>query len=279
MCELFAVNAASPINASPYLAEFYTHSRQHPHGWGLTYRDDAVPASQDNVRLWREPVPAYASSLLPTLLREPIVARHMQAHIRNATCGALSEPNCHPFLQTDIMGRDWTLIHNGILFNEGMLWGYEERTAGQTDSERMSLFLMDIINEAVLRAGGNLGFDQTFSALAGSITQLGNLNKLNLVLDDGSYTYVHTNTSSTTLYCFQPKDDTLLFATTPLGTDDEKALWKPVPRYRLLAYRNGQLVRASVPHGNVFCEALLEARKALTGSLWNPQEAPQALSA
>jgi len=272
MCELFALNSASPLLANDYLTEFYGHSRQHPHGWGLTYRvDDRL---NHGVLRWREPLPAYQSQLLPTLLASPIRATHLQAHIRKATCGSLTTPNCHPFHETDLMGRDWTLIHNGILFNEGMLWGYEDREAGDTDSERVMLFLMDVLDEATLRSGGILGFEQTFQALTGAISQLGNLNKLNLILDDGTYTYVHTNSDQVTLRYRQLGPDAVVISTEPLGPLDKRDLWRPVPSNRLIAFRDGRLVRASVPHGNVFCEAILEARKALTGSLWDPQADP-----
>lgn len=259
MCELFAVNSKSPINVNRYLAEFYDHSHGNPHGWGLTYREGD---SDDAVRLWREPVAAYESKLLPTLLEHPIEASHLQAHIRNATCGTLSPENCHPFRGSDITGRDWTMIHNGILFNEGMLWGYDQREEGQTDSERAMLFFLDVVDEAALRSNGRLGFDQTFDALAGAVSQLGNQNKLNVILDDGTYTYVHTNTSGVTLY-FRRVGDGLVFSTYPLGGPDEADAWSPVPRNRLIAYRDGKLVRTSAPHGYVFCEAILDIRRAL----------------
>ncbi len=289
MCELFAINAAVPVYVNDYLDEFYSHSHAHPHGWGLTYRlDEAsqpataptelergalIPGSR-GVVLWREPKPAFESQLLPTVLSQPIAATHLQAHIRKATCGTLHESNCHPFHETDVMGRDWTLIHNGILFNEGILWGYDDRETGDTDSERVMLFLMDVLEEASLRTGGSLNFEQTFRALTSAITQLGNLNRLNLILDDGTYTYVHTNTDKVTLHFRQLDGQSIIFSTEPLGPTDQRELWKPVPQNRLIAYRNGRLIRASSPHGNVFCEAILEARKALTGSLWDPQADP-----
>ena len=78
--------------------------------------------------------------------------------------------NCHPFLGSDISGREWTLIHNGILFNEELLAGYDRIERGETDSERTMLFLLDVLDEATMRAGGALGFDGTFDALAGALS-------------------------------------------------------------------------------------------------------------
>lgn len=126
MCELFAVNSATPVRVNRYLTEFFGHSHANPHGWGVVLRTPVEdPVGDDDVTLWREPLPAHESALAARLLSRPIEARHLQAHIRKATCGTLETANCHPFLATDVTGRSWTLIHNGILFNEGLLWGYE----------------------------------------------------------------------------------------------------------------------------------------------------------
>ncbi|MGN1030656.1 MAG: class II glutamine amidotransferase, partial [Butyricicoccaceae bacterium] len=35
MCELFGFSSAEPVAINDWLKEFYTHSDQHPHGWGL----------------------------------------------------------------------------------------------------------------------------------------------------------------------------------------------------------------------------------------------------
>lgn len=258
MCELFAVNSATPVQVNSYLGEFYSHSHEHPDGWGISWRTDDA---ERPVFPHREPVPAYTSPYIPELLSHPVAARRLEAHIRRSTCGTLCEENCHPFCGADMWGNDWTLIHNGILFNEELLQGYDLKEAGQTDSERTMLFLLDVLDEASLRAGRQLTFDERFDALASGVMQISNLNRLNLIIDDGTYTYVHTNTSEDTLYFRQVAADGVVFSTHPLGGATEDGLWKPVPRNRLIAYRDGRLVRTSVPHGYVFCEAILELRR------------------
>ena len=129
------------------------------------------------------------------------------------------------------------------------------------------LFLLDVLDEAALRAGGALDFEGTFNALAGALSQIPNLNRLNLIMDDSSYTYVPTNASEDTLHFRQLADDAIVFSTKPLGGEAEKALWKPVPRNRLIAYRDGHLARTSVPHGYTFCEAILDLRRKF-GDAW-----------
>ena len=164
-------------------------------------------------------------------------ACRLEAHVRFSTCGAQSVENCHPFWARHLRARV-CFLHNGILFNEELLAGYDRIELGETDSERTMLFLLDVLDEATMRAGCALGFDGTLDALAGALA-ISNLNRQNLIMDDGTYTSVHTNTSEDTLNYRQLSDDAIVFSTKPLGGDAEKDLWKPVPRNRLIAYRDG----------------------------------------
>ena len=279
MCELFAVNAGHPVEVAAYLEEFFSHSKKHKDGWGITWREDATEADaaaagaseveedDTGVFLHREPVPAWTSPYLPALLAHGLGSALMEAHIRLSTCGQTVRENCHPFFGTDVSGREWTLIHNGILFNEELLATYDLKEAGQTDSERALLFLLDVIDEAAVRSGGLLDFPVRFQALSGAVSQISNLNRLNLIIDDGEYTYVHTNTNVDSLHFRQLSDDAIVFSTQPLGGEGEATLWQPVPKNRLIAYKGGKLVRTSTPHGYVFCEAILDLRRKF-GDAW-----------
>ena len=59
---------------------------------------------------------------------------------------------------------------------------------------------MDLLNEALLRKGSDLDFSERFVVLSHALASLSVENKLNLVLNDGTYTYVHTNTVRDTLF-------------------------------------------------------------------------------
>lgn len=274
MCELFAVNAARPFEANRYLREFFSHADRHPHGWGLAVRERPgdriadLPEAEHvgGITLYKEPVAANQSRLVRRILAEPLVARQVTAHIRKSTGGLQSRENCHPFVGTDLSGTEWTLAHNGILLNEGLSWSYEEAERGETDSERALLFFLDVLDEAALRNGGPLDFGARFDALAGAMAQFSNLNRLNLILSDGTYTYVHTNTDRYTLW-YRQTEGAVVVSTQPLGGEAEREEWKPVPQYRLIAFRDGRIVRTSVPHGYVFCEAILDLRRKF-GDRW-----------
>ena len=215
MCELFAINAKQPTNANDYLRTFYSHSDLHPHGWGICWR------AGDDISLVKEPVRAIDSPHLHALLETPIAQAHLLAHIRLATIGSTNEHNCHPFVTEDESGIEWMLVHNGTVFNDALITGYDGVGQGSTDSERVMLFLRDLLDAAELRKGGELSFDERFDILNSALTKLSNGNKLNILLDDDP-------------------------------------AWKPVPMAQLQAYRDGELVREGTPHGNVFVECAIE---------------------
>ncbi|MGI6216968.1 MAG: class II glutamine amidotransferase [Coriobacteriales bacterium] len=251
MCELFAVNSKEPVRLNGYLEEFYSHSVRHPHGWGASWMRDG------RAELVKEPLRAIDSEANSEFLSGEILESHLIAHIRNASHGALDYSNCHPFIGEDIYGNEWMLAHNGNVFNWSLLAGYDEWETGETDSECVMMLLMDVLENAALRAG-NLEFDVRFRALAGAIDQLSNGNKVNLIMDDGTYTYVHTNTLESTLKV-KHLPGTALFSTTAL--DD--GIWEQVPRCRLLAYRDGELVMTSHVHRNLIIDGMQDYPKPL----------------
>ena len=62
MCELFAINALRPVKANDHLRLFYQDSVEHPHGWGLSWREN------ENVYLYKEELRAIDSEYLDRLL-------------------------------------------------------------------------------------------------------------------------------------------------------------------------------------------------------------------
>ena len=115
MCELFAISSEHPYRANRYLEEFYSHSEKHPHGWGISWRHGS-PFDEQAVTIIREPKRALDSERLRELLASPIEHHELMAHIRYSTGTKMVESNCHPFLEVDITGRQWTMEHNGRLF-------------------------------------------------------------------------------------------------------------------------------------------------------------------
>ena len=179
-------------------------------------------------------------------LSREISAANLLAHIRKATIGRIEYANCHPFIWDDGSGRTWTLIHNGTIFNGTMLSKYVDKQEGTTDSERLLLYIVDAMSRAYGETGEEPDFAERFSILDSIFTDLSEGNKLIVLLYDGEYMYVHTNRAdSLNEYREEGKR---IFATRPVLLDG----WTPVPMNRLLAYRDGRLVREGTEHGHIF---------------------------
>ena len=141
MCELLGFTSEKNTDISDYLRTFFSHSSSNPHGWGMMYENGSRI-------ILKEAVSAEQSSFLSDIIDSLSPQRNLLAHIRFATVGSINENNCHPFTGRDITGRQWTLIHNGTIYSGSRLIPYLNNQCGDTDSERLFLFLMDTLNNA-----------------------------------------------------------------------------------------------------------------------------------
>lgn len=242
MCMLFGLSARDKFTANEYLRAFYQNSPKHPDGWGLAVinRSDAV--------IEKESIEAMKSHYLKERLSAPIEARLLMAHIRYATVGNVEYRNCHPFTAEDNLGRRWIQAHNGTIFDYPALSKYVGVQKGDTDSERVFLYLIDRLNAAQSEKGGKLSFDERFDLIDGIVSEMARGNKLNLLISDGRNLYVHTNCKDTLF--FLDKGNAVLIATAPLTREG----WEPVPFTTLLAFRDGKLVRTGTNHGYEYVE-------------------------
>ena len=259
MCQIFGYSGNVPIQLNDMLKEFYSHSTEHPNGWGLAM------LSGTHANIEREKQPAYKSAYLKGRLEEPIREQYLLAHIRYATIGNIERKNCHPFTGFDADGRRWTLIHNGTVFDYPPLVEYVGRQMGETDSERILLYLIDRINLKRKSMEHPLSKEERFAVVAETIADMAKGNKLNLLIFDGELMYVHTNLDGT-LHLHQGEYGTV-FSTEPLvncsilygeGNRTEKHLrsidWQRVPLTRVLAYQDGICFCEGEAHGQVYQE-------------------------
>jgi len=236
MCELFGVSANRKINVNSYLHKFFRHSKVQPDGWGLALFDDG------NITVEKEPVKASKSKYLEHRLEGKIQSARMMAHIRRATMGEVSYNNTHPFTAFDESGRRWVMVHNGTIFEAPGLSKYQYSQQGSTDSERILLYIVDRINHGFMQDPCGFDVNERLALIDEIILRLVPKNKVNLLLYDGDYFYVHKNERGTLFY--QEKPGIVIFATRPL--DDEE--WKELPMNRLLVYKDGKLVYTGTPH-------------------------------
>lgn len=242
MCELFGISSAVKVPVNGLLREFFSHSDQHPNGWGLATFYNGCASIE------KEPIQASKSLYLKERLIHRLEVSTLLAHIRFATIGSMEYDNSHPFLKRDNHDRCWVLIHNGTIFDYPELSPYQYRQEGGTDSERILLYLVDQINERQTRLGRALDAAQRFELLDSLIARMARGNKLNLMIYDNELMYVHTNYANS-LYVRQ-SGETAVFCTVPL----KEGRWEPVPFTTLCAYRDGQCVLQGQPHGQEYIE-------------------------
>ena len=194
MCEIFCFNSNKPKQINQCLECFYNHSNEHPDGWGL------ATMQSDEFVVDKEPVKASCSEHLKDILSNPVVGKNVFAHIRLATVGEIVSPNCHPFIEADDNNRSWMLIHNGTIFQYPQLDKYREKEKGNTDSERILLFIIDKVNEFEKAKGAPSTIKERFNLLTDIIADLSYNNKLNLMIYDGDLTYIHSNMRDSLYY-------------------------------------------------------------------------------
>lgn len=237
MCELFGVSSDRKIRVNEYLSVFFKHSVEHHNGWGLALLDDGV------ISIEKEPVRAVDSQYLKNRLTGNIETARCMAHIRKATMGDVSFPNTHPFVLSDDSGKKWVLVHNGTIFESVVLTPYQYVQEGSTDSERVLHFIVEWMNRLILN-----GFDDArkFNFINEIVLKLTPGNKLNFLLYDSDYLYVHKNEPGTMYRKVIP--GAVIISTLPLDNEH----WEEVPQNQLIVYKDGKIVYEAEPHKNTY---------------------------
>lgn len=240
ICELFGISANRRIEVNTYLKEFFNHSISNPNGWGMAVLDN------ENISIEREPLRAKDSMYLKNRLSAKVKTSRLMAHIRKATVGHVNFSNTHPFIKRDESGRTWVLVHNGTIFDAPHMNHYRFIQEGETDSERILFYLVNEINKGLEENFGSFDTNERFLVIDKMVRDLSKGNKLNLMIYDGDYFYVHKNQHET-LYYKEEKGATY-FSTSPL--DDTE--WTEFPLNQLNIYKNGQLVYTGTKHNNTY---------------------------
>ena len=240
MCKLFGVSSAKRVRANELLQEFYSHSDKHPNGWGL------ATFHHGSASIEKEPIQALKSAYLKERLSHKMEISTLLAHIRLATVGSVEYGNSHPFVKRDVTGRAWTLVHNGTIFDYPPLDPYREQQEGTTDSERILLYLVDQLDQKQTEAGRALDATERFELLDALIADMAQGNKLNLLIYDGEWMYVHSNYANSLYVC--ENEETAMFCTAPMKQGE----WAPMPFTALCAYQDGRRIVQGQPHGHEY---------------------------
>ncbi len=236
MCEIFAYSSYEALELNPWLSTFFSHANKNPHGWGLVNLDSGIPCIE------KEPCSALDSFYLKSRLASPYKSACALAHIRDATVGHMEYVNCHPFTLKDHSGRNWTLVHNGTIFDFSLMNRYLDVQEGQTDSERILYYIVGRINESTTKKGSALTSQERFRVIGHVLMHMARKNKLNLLFYDEENLYVHTNYRNS-LY-MKEINHGRMFATKPLDSEG----WQAVPFMQTLAFHKGQLLYEGMSH-------------------------------
>lgn len=242
MCEILGACSRNEYYLNDYLKIFFTHSNNHPNGWGLACMNE------NEAFIEKEPLQASKSNYLKCRLSQPVVSKNVFAHIRYATVGHIEYRNCHPYTKKDNCKRRWTLIHNGTIFDYSPLNKFIKLQNGETDSERILLYIVEQISLAQRACCRPLSPKERFRIIDNIVTSMSKNNKLNLLIFDGEYMYVHTNYKKSLHYL--ETENGVIFSTLPLTNED----WHPVPFTTLLAYKNGELAFTGTKHQNEYID-------------------------
>lgn len=157
--------------------------------------------------------------------------------------GDVSFPNTHPFVLSDSSGKKWVLVHNGTIFQSVVLTPYQYVQEGSTDSERVLHFIVEWMNRLILN-----GFDDArkFNFINEIVLKLTPGNKLNFLLYDSEYLYVHKNEPGTMYRKIIP--GAVIISTHPLDNEH----WEEVPQNQLIVYKDGKIVYEAEPHKNTY---------------------------
>ena len=243
MCELFGVTANRRVKINELLKRFFEHSCDHRNGWGLAFLDD------NSVSIEKEPIRASDSLYLKNRLTGRIETARCMAHIRKATIGDVNFSNTHPFSKRDESGRIWVLVHNGTIFESPVLSAYQYKQEGTTDSERILLYIVDQVNKHYVSELNTFDANERIKLIEGIIKKLAPENKLNIMLYDGDYFYVHKNEEKT-LYMSE-RNGSVIFSTHALQSEG----WEEVPQNRLLVSKDGLLVHRGERHSFSYVES------------------------
>ena len=240
MCEVFGISSQEAKIINRELNELFSHSIEHPNGWGLALLD------KDSYSVEKEPIKAINSKYLKARLENPIVVHTALAHIRLATVGNMEWKNCHPFVGRDKSGRQWTLVHNGTIFEMEDIHKYAKVQNGDTDSECILLYLLDLINKEIDNKGRELTDKERFNVVDSLVIKASPQNKLNLLIYDGETLYAHTNYQNS---LFRRTIDKCVYISTQPLTSDE---WEALPFTQLIAYQQGALKFVGTNHGSEY---------------------------
>lgn len=232
MCMLFGVSSNRTIELSNTIQKFFNFSSKHPHGWGIALYN----STYSYPLIYKEPKPAYRSNFAKQVIANGLSARIAIAHIRYATRGGIEYNNTHPFNRS-INYKEWVFAHNGSVEIDNI---FTEKyiPAGVTDSEKIFCMLSDELSKSEV----DTSLESQICKIEKVIEVLAAKGKLNLLISDGEYLFVHSNYRDS-LYRYEA-EGIACFSTKVIQQDK----WQHVDLNKLLIYKDGKEIYKGQSH-------------------------------
>jgi glutamine amidotransferase len=252
MCQLLGMNCNVPTDICFSFEGFCArggHTADHADGWGIAFFEG------QGCRMFLDSHPSTSSPIAELVRRYPIKSKHVIAHIRKATRGAVALQNCHPF-QRELWGRYWVFAHNGTLADYVAPPGDVYRAVGETDTEAAFCWMLDVLRRRFPLAKPPLA--ELVASIAESTEELRRHGPFNYLLSDGEHFFAHCSTGLHYIVrqapfaaahlidrdvtvdfseVTTPNDRVAVIATVPL-TDNE--VWTPIAPNELVVFQDGQ---------------------------------------
>jgi predicted glutamine amidotransferase len=235
MCRLFGQladargDAREPLCSAENALQVQSH--RHPHGWGIAWY--AARPGPPEIR--RGVMAAHADADFTAAARTAR-SRLVVAHVRDASVGAVTLENTHPFAE-----GPWVLAHNGTVARFARVRAVREalerelgparrrRLRGDTDSER--LFQLFLARLAARAPGTRAGLWEVRQAMGDVVRRVREIadrgelrSTLNLLVSDGRLLAAcrHGKPLHVALHA---EGDVFAIASEPIGP----GTWEPVP--------------------------------------------------
>lgn len=157
----------------------------HVDGWGIAFFEE------HGVRHFVDHDSAIRSPIAEVIRNYPIKSTNVIAHIRKATQGVVSLPNCHPFVR-ELWGNYWVFAHNGDLKDYKPRLHGHFHPVGTTDSEHAFCWIMQELCKSHVGVPSIREMTLTLRELAARISPYGTFNFL---LSNGDALWAHATTS------------------------------------------------------------------------------------
>jgi len=188
MCQLLGMNCNTPTDVTFSFTGFAQRGGRtdhHADGWGIAFFEDR------GLRHFVDHLPACESPVAELIRRYPIKSRHVIAHIRKATQGAINLQNCHPFVR-ELWGRYWVFAHNGDLKDFRPRLHGNFHPVGSTDSEHAFCWLMQELAKSHADVPSVAELTLTLRELAPQLAKHGTFN---FMLSNGQALWAHASTN------------------------------------------------------------------------------------